>query len=251
MIIKSKTNSQIKEINKLKHKKYREEKQKFIAEGKKIVEEALEFQNENVEKIFASVSYAKGNNIPKEAILVEDEIFSYITEDTNPEGILAIIKIPKEQNIDYSKKNIVILNEIRDPGNMGTILRTLDSLGITQVVLTGDIVDPYMPKVVRSSMGAIFRINIIKRHIIKEIKNLKERNFKVVCTDMEGENIYTLDNGKYAIIFNNESHGISEDIEDLVSGKISIPMEGKTESLNVAMSVGIIMYEFYRKEKFN
>lgn len=251
MIIKSKTNSQIKEINKLKHKKYREEKQKFIAEGKKIVEEAIEFQGGNIEKIFVSVSYAKQNNIPKEAILVEDEIFSYITEDSNPEGILAIIKIPKEQNIDYSKNNVVILNEIRDPGNMGTILRTLDSLGITQVVLTGDIVDPYMPKVVRSSMGAIFRINIIKRHIIKEIKNLKERNFNVVCTDMQGENIYTLDKGKYAIIFNNESHGINKDVENIVSGKISIPMEGKTESLNVAMSVGIIMYEFYRKENFN
>lgn len=251
MIIKSKTNSLIKEVNKLKQKKYRTNERKYIAEGKKLVNEAIEYQKKNIETILASVSYVKKNNVEKGIVLVEDEIFEYISEDKNPEGIMAILKLPEDSQIDYNASEIVILNEIRDPGNMGTILRTLDALGIKQVILTGDIVDPYMPKVVRSSMGAIFRINIIYRKLNKLIEILKEKNYEISATDMDGENIYTINKGKYAIIFNNESYGLEDNLKSKIIKKIMIPMPGQAESLNVAMSVGIIMYEFYRKNNFN
>lgn len=251
MIIKSKQNDKIKEINKLKQKKYRIEENKYLAEGKKVVSEAIAFDKENIENIFASVSYAKKNVLEKNTIILEDEIFEYITEDKNPEGIIAVMKFPKEKEIDYNANNIVILDEIRDPGNMGTILRTLDAVGIKDVILTGDIVDPYMPKVVRSSMGSVFRLNIIYGNLIDEIHKLKKYGYKVAAADMEGENIYSLEEDKYALIFSNEANGLKENILPSLDKKISIPMEGKAESLNVAVSLSVIMYEFYRKSKFN
>lgn len=251
MIIKSKQNDKIKEINKLKQKKYRTEKNKYIAEGKKIVSEAIAYDRENIENIYASVSYAKKNILEKNTIILDDEVFEYITEDKNPEGALAIMNFPKEKEINYNANNIVILDEIRDPGNMGTILRTLDAVGIKDVILTGDVVDPYMPKVVRSSMGSIFRLNIIFGNLIDEIQTLKKYNYKIAAADMEGENIYTLENNKYALIFSNEANGLKENIIPIIDKKISIPMEGKAESLNVAVSLSVIIYEFFRKSKFN
>lgn len=250
MVIKSKQNDKIKEINKLKQKKYRLETGKYIAEGKKIVNEAIKFKKEDISDILVSTSYAKKNNVNEKYIIIEDEVFEYITEDKNPEGILAIINFPEKKEIDYTNNEIVILDEIRDPGNMGTILRTLDAVGKKQVILTGDIVDPYMPKVVRSSMGSIFRLNIKFGNLNEEMQKLKQNGYKIAAADMSGENIYKLEKDKYALIFSNEANGLKENILPLLDKKISIPMEGNAESLNVAVSVGVVMYEFYRKNKF-
>lgn len=250
MIITSKSNETIKNINKLKQKKFRTEMKKYIAEGKKISYEALKYQEENIDKIIVSESFAKKNNIPKGSIIIDDDIYMYLTEDKNPEGMLIVLNMPKQREIDYLDDEIIILDDIRDPGNLGTIIRTLDAAGKKQLVLTGESVDPFMPKVVRASMGSIFRVNIIEKDLNEIINELKEKNYQIVGADMNGENVFTISKGKYGIIFGNEANGLDEETKKALDKTISIPIAGETESLNLSMSVGIIAYEFYRKDNY-
>lgn len=250
MRISSKSNETVKNINKLKQKKYRTEMKMYIAEGKKISYEAMKYQKDNIFKIIVSESFAKKNNIPKESIIVDDDVYMYLTEDKNPEGMLSVLKMPEKKELDYTDSEIIILDEIRDPGNLGTIIRTLDAVGKKQIVITGDSVDPFMPKVVRASMGSVFRINIIEKELNEIIYKLKEKNYQIVGADMHGEDIFTMTKGKYAIIFGNEASGLNEETKIALDKTIKIPIAGETESLNLSMSVGIIAYEFYRKDNY-
>ena len=171
MIITSKDNESIKKIRKLKEKKYRKETGKFIIEGIKLIKEAIE-ENANIDTIVVCESCVKNGEIDKDlvyeiakynCIYVDEKVFSNITEVQNPQGILAVIKKKSENNeINYKEDVIVILDDIQDPGNLGTILRTIDSVGLTQVVVSKETADAYNPKVVRSTMGAIFRVNIVE-----------------------------------------------------------------------------------------
>ena len=183
-------------------------------------------------------------------VYVTEKVFSGITDVTNPQGILAVIgKNTDIKEIDYNQNLFLVLDNIQDPGNMGTILRTADSVNLKQIIVAKGTADCYNPKVVRSTMGAIFRVKVIECEDLKKVlKEMKKRKIKVYTTDLQTDkSIYDVDYQKSAIIIGNEANGVSRDILELADEKIKIPMIGKTESLNAAVATGIILYEAIRK----
>lgn len=257
-VITSKDNEIIKHIKKLKEKKYREEYEEFVVEGIKMIEEAIN-EKAKIRSIIICDDCKTQNAIPNElmyeiakfdCIYVSEKVFNTITDVTNPQGIMAVLKKNKvdESQIDFSQENFLILDNIQDPGNMGTILRTADSLNLNQILVTKGSADVFNQKVVRSTMGAIFRIKVIEvANLPKVIKELKKHKIKVYATDLNtNESIYDVDFKKSAIIIGNESNGVSSEILEEASKRIKIPMIGKTESLNAAVATSIILYEAFR-----
>jgi TrmH family RNA methyltransferase len=184
----------------------------------------------------------------EKVIYVSENIFKTLTDVSNPQGILAVIEKNKSKAIDFSQDLFLILDNIQDPGNMGTILRTADSVALTQIIVSKSNADCYNPKVVRSTMGAIFRVNVIEVEDLKNIiKELQKHKIKVLATSLNTEHsIYDVDYKKSAIVIGNEGNGVSEEILKLADNLIKIPMRGKTESLNAAVATGIILYNAVR-----
>lgn len=234
-IISSKENEFIKHIKKLKEKKQRDISNEYIIEGIKLVREAIR-EKAIIKKIVLCDDCEKTESIPKElmyeiakkdCIYVTKKIFDYISEVQEPQGILAIIEKNNLNNeIDYSQEIIVALNDLQDPGNLGTILRTVDSIGITQILVSKGTADCYNPKVVRSTMGAIFRVKIIEcDDLEKTLKEIKKHKFKIVVTSLQTENsIYDISYNKKVIIIGNEANGVEEHIQRIADEKVKIPM---------------------------
>ncbi len=258
-IITSKDNEIIKNIRKLKEKKYRDLNNSYIIEGIKLIKEAIS-ENKQIKQIVVCEEDINNGGINQkllyeiakyECIYVTKKIFSLISDVQNPQGIMAVIeKQNSEDNIDYKEEVIVVLDGIQDPGNLGTILRTIDSVGLKQVIVSKETADAYNPKVVRSTMGAIFRVNIIESdNLIETLKNLKKHKYKVMATSLEtNNNIYDVDYNKKVIVIGNEANGVSKEIQDFADEKIKIPMLGRTESLNASVATSIILYEYVRRK---
>ncbi len=136
------------------------------------------------------------------------------------------------------------------PGNLGTILRTVDSIGLTQILVSKGTADCFNPKVVRSTMGAIFRVKIIECEDLRQtLKEIKRHKFKIVASSLQTENtIYDITYHKKVILIGNEANGVKKEIQELADEKIKIPMLGKTESLNASVATGIILYEYVRQK---
>ena len=256
--ITSKENSIIKHIIKLKEKKYRNEYGEFIVEGAKIIEEAIN-ENAKVKKIIICEDVINNNLIQKhlkekiekfECIKVPSNIFKFISDVEKPQGVLAIIHKSKNKNIDYHEDIIIALDDIQDPGNLGTIIRTVDSCNLKQILVSKGTVDAFNPKVLRSTMGAIFRVNIIECENLKQIlQDVKKNKFNVAVTKLgTSKSIYDLKLNKTVIVIGNEANGVSDEITDIANEKVIIPMLGKTESLNVSVATGVILYEYVRQK---
>lgn len=210
-VITSKDNEVIKSIRKLKDKKYREQENKYLVEGIKLIEEALD-EKADIDTIVVCEDCVKDGTIEQKlmfeiakhnCIYVSEKVFNAVTEVTNPQGILAVInKENEEKNIDYNQDMIVVLDGIQDPGNLGTILRTVDSVGLNQIIISKQTADAYNPKVVRSTMGAIFRVKVIvSEDIVKTLKEVKKHKFKVLATSLEtNNNIYDIDYNKKVLV---------------------------------------------------
>ena len=258
-VISSKDNELIKHIKKLKDKKYRDENNEYIIEGVKLIEEAVQ-EKSKIKKVIICDDTTRIYEIPTNVMLeiakyqcvyVTDKIFASITQVTNPQGIMAIIeKSTENQQIDYSEDIIVALDNVQDPGNLGTILRTADSIGLKQIIVTKDTVDAFNSKVVRSTMGAIFRVKIIETSdLVQSIKEMRKHHFKLMVTSLQTDNsIYDIEFNKKIIVIGNESNGVSKEIQDMADEKAKIPMLGKTESLNASVAAGIVMYEYVRQK---
>ena len=258
-IITSKDNEVVKNIRKLKEKKYRDSSNEYIVEGLKMIEEAIE-ENVKIKKIVVCENCLKDSEIEQkfmykiakyDCIYVSSKVFGLLTDVVNPQGMLAVIqKDGTEDKICYDDDIIVVLDGIQDPGNLGTILRTVDSVGLKQIILSKTSVDAYNPKVVRSTMGAIFRVKIIEaENLVETLKNIKKHKFKIVATSLEeSESIYKMDYTKKVIVIGNEANGVSREILDIADAKAKIPMLGKTESLNASIATGVILYEYVRRK---
>lgn len=257
--ITSKDNELIKHIRKLKDKKYRDESNEYVVEGVKLVEEAVK-ENAKIKQIIVCEDTTRTYEIPThimleiakyECISVSDKIFNIITQVTNPQGIMAIIeKNAQNAKIDYTQDIIVVLDDVQDPGNLGTILRTVDSIGLNQIIVSKGTADAFNSKVVRSTMGAIFRINIIQSDdLVATIKEIKKHKFKVIATSLQtNDSIYDIAYKKSAIIIGNEANGVSQEVMETADKKVKIPMLGKTESLNAAVATGVMLYEYVRQK---
>ena len=150
--------------------------------------------------------------------------------------------------IDYNDDIIVALDGIQDPGNLGTILRTVDSANLKQIIVSKGTADPYNPKVIRSTMGAIFRIKVIEcEDLEKTLKEIKKNKFKIVVSSLQAKtSIYDINYNKKVIVIGNEANGVSKEIQEIADKKVKIPMLGKTESLNASVATGIMVYEYVR-----
>lgn len=265
-IISSKDNTLIKHIKKLKDKKYRDENNEFIIEGIKLIKEAIQ-ENSKIKQIVICEDCENSFDLNKDliyeiakenCIYVTKKVFETITDVTNPQGILAIIeknnynKTSKDilNEINLEEDIIVALDGVQDPGNLGTILRTVDSIGLTQILVSKETADSYNPKVVRSTMGAIFRIKIIECENLEETLNLlKQKKYSIMVTSLQTNNsIYDINFNKTVVVIGNEANGVTEKIQKIADKKAKIPMLGKTESLNASVATGIVLYEYVRQK---
>ncbi len=257
-IITSKDNEQIKQIRKLKDKKFRDEMGLYVVEGIKTVNEAIA-EGADIQIVVISDDSSEQDELKQkmlyavskfDILYVNEQVFESISHVMHPQGILAVIKKQEQQcEINYNENQIVILDNIQDPGNLGTIIRTVDSCGLSQIIVSKDTVDAYSPKVVRSTMSGIFRVNVIEaENIVETIEDLKNHGYKVVATSLDtNKTIYDIDYNKTAIIIGNEANGVSKEVLSKSDAKVKIPMQGKTESLNAAVATGIVLYEAMRQ----
>ena len=246
-MITSKSNEYIKHIKSLSQKKYRDEYNEFIVEGIKLVKEALQ-ENLNIKKIIICEELFNEKIDFESTEYVSEQIFKYISETETPQGILAVVEQKKSK--DEEENIIFALDNVQDPGNLGTIIRSLDCAGIKSLILSSGCADLYNPKVVRSTMGAIFRVNIEKsQDFIGKLIKLKEKGYNVITTSLQtNKSIYDINfKEKCVIVIGNESKGVSNDVIDIADSKTKIPMIGKTESLNAGVAASIIAYEVVRQ----
>lgn len=235
---------QIKLINSLSQKKYRQKNALFVAEGIKVIKELLN-SNFKLERLFseADIFFTDKNKIQ----LLEPNELKKITKLTTPQTALALFEIPQEPS-KITEDFIVALDGVRDPGNLGTIIRLCDWFGVKQLLCSEDTVDCYNPKVIQATMGSISRVEVVYGNLTDEISKLK---MPVYGTFMNGENIYESEiSSKGILVLGNEANGISPQIERLATSKISIPQFGEnknTESLNVATATAILLSEFKRR----
>jgi TrmH family RNA methyltransferase len=258
-IIISNQNKHLKHVKSLHAKKHRDTLGQYIIEGYKLIEEALEYQKpfyfimlcettlENKE-CTALLSKCEEAKIP--IYIIGEKLFCEASEMDTPQGVLAVL-YKQEEDIDKvlhkPSFNIVILDEVRDPGNVGTIIRTADACGISAVVLSKGCVDLYNSKVLRATMGSIFHIPVVTDvEIIELIEKLKTMSVKVLGADPHSS-ISCIDISSHthtAIIIGNESKGLSDDVKAVTTQNVTIPMPGKAESLNAGVAAAILMYEF-------
>ena len=258
-IITSKDNDLVKDIKKLKEKKYRDLLNKYIIEGVKLIEEAIQ-EKADIEHVVICEDCMEEDIFDKklmyeiaklDCVYVNSKVFSGLSDVMNPQGILAVVKKSnKEPKINYDEDIIIVLDGIQDPGNLGTILRTVDSANLKQIVVSNETADAFNSKVVRSTMGAIFRVNVIKsQDLVKDLANMKEHGFEVVVTSLNtNDYIYDIDYTKKVIVIGNEANGVSKEVQEIADSKVKIPMIGKTESLNASVATGIMIYEYVRSK---
>lgn len=282
-VISSKDNEIVKNVRKLKEKKFRDLENAYIIEGIKLVKEAIA-ENADIKQIIMCEDFTDNIELDKDTLYeiakydvtyVTRNVINSITDVKTPQGIIAVIgkKFNNKTNsenmsemalvnsdtstsnlaenqVDYSQDIIIALDDIQDPGNLGTILRTVDSANLKQIILSKNSADPYNPKVVRSTMGAIFRVNIIETENLKqELQKSQEHGFKVMVTSLDTQNsVYDVNYNKKVIVIGNEANGVSKEIQDIADEKVRIPMLGKTESLNASVAAGIMIYEYVRRK---
>jgi TrmH family RNA methyltransferase len=245
------SNNELKYYASLLNKKYRKIESKFIIEGKIIVEEGLA-SNYDCEKVFITGKFEETNpelikkirsyKVPLEVLKSIE--FKRISDTKAPQGIAAVLK-KKSATFSPSRINdkiLVYLENISDPGNLGTIIRNCDWFGIKNILLSKESAEMYNPKVLRSSMGSGFHLNIFEDITLKEITHLKKSGYSFICSDTEGKNIFDIKwNDKIILFLSNESEGPSQELLSITDHKITIPRKGKAESLNVASASAIML----------
>jgi len=249
------TKNDVKELQALRQAKGRKERGIFAVEGNKLVEELIKSQF-RINNVFATEQWVEKNSVLAKQIadyeIVTPKQMEQVSNFVTPPGIFATAMMPKYkiEPKDTETQMILMLDGINDPGNLGTIIRTADWFGIKKIVISEDTCDPWQPKVIQSTMGSIFRMQIIETDIVKFLKEVKTPVFGAL---MQGKNVYhtQIKDNQGVIIIGSESHGIRENIMPFVSCPINIPRaEGsQTESLNASVAAGIIISEVFRKSR--
>lgn len=231
------TNNHKKLIKSLHQKKYRDLHGLFLVEGKKCVNELLESDYE-IEFLLALQSQT--TDYPEITVISEKEMSAISALKTAP-GILAVAK-KKPSSGTIAGNKILLLDNLKDPGNLGTIIRSAEWFGISDIILNSECVEEFNPKVIQSTMGSIFRMNIERCSLPEKISDLKERGIQIYGADMEGEFLNEVSwTDKIGLVIGSESHGISSQVSALLDKKITIQGRGQAESLNAAVATSIII----------
>lgn len=243
MLITSINNEHIKELAKLKDKKYRDNSLVFLVETKHLVMEA--YKEGLVKELILEKDELYPLNV--DTLYVSREVMKKLSSTDTPSKVMAVVYKKKEENIIGER--VLILDNIQDPGNLGTIIRSAVAFNIDTIVLSNDTVDLYNPKVVRANQGMMFHINIIKRNTISIINELKHEGYKIVGTkvtnghDVKDAKIYS----HFALVIGNEGKGISRDVDNLCDEYLYIKMNETCESLNASVAASILLYEINNK----
>ena len=278
-MITSTSNTQIKELAKLQKKsRLRDEMGIFLVEGPRMVEE---IPKERIERLYISESFERKNpayikDLGVSAEVLSDTVFSYVSDTKNPQGILAVVKrleytledvlgksaskcegksgekekAPKNHRIRVP--HVIVLDNLQDPGNLGTIFRTAEAAGATGILLSSDSVDVYNPKVIRSTMGAVFRMPFFYvKDLPAAVKSLSSQGIRTYAAHLNGKNAY--DEEDYtkgcAFLIGNEGNGLRDEVSECADRLIRIPMCGKAESLNAAVAAAVLMFEAGRQRR--
>jgi len=264
-IINSNSNKTIKYIKSLHIKKYRDEYQKFIIEGEKLLREALDY-NADISMALLSNGFTESSKYKELANLLnrsniptycaEDNIFKEVCETDTPQGVIAVSKKIEFNLADILLKDelcIILLHELRDPGNAGTIIRTADACGLDAVVISKGSVDIYNGKTIRATMGSLFHIPVIQSlDTADTISMLKDNGVVTLGADPHSSAscIELPYYKKSAIVIGNESQGIDNETQAMLDINVKIPMPGRAESLNAGIAASILMYEFSVRKKY-
>ena len=235
----------IKHIQSLQLKKFRDQYQQLVIEGEKMVLESIQWKPSYIRKIFHTNEVVFNTSLPDtiEFIEVSEKELSQLSHQKSPNKMIALLdqwEMKSEQEFDF----YIALDEIQDPGNMGTILRLADWFGVKRILCSKGTVDWFNPKVIQATMGAIFRIEVIYVDLKMTLETLQ---LPVYGALLEGKNVYTQSlKPTGVLLMGNEGKGISNELQCLITEPISIPRFGDAESLNVAVATGILLSEFYR-----
>ena len=236
--------SKLKYIQSLGQKKFRQQEGKFIAEGPKLVNDLLEMKSSSIQEIFALKEWIEDNKKIADSYQVVEITtieLEKISQLSSPNQVVAVVKqFAIDENIEVKDKITLVLDNIQDPGNMGTIIRIADWYGIDQIVCNTQSADMYNPKVIQSTMGSIARVKVFYTDLSDWLS--KQKGISIYAAMLNGDDVTSMQKIKEGIIvIGNESKGISDDVLKLISKKITIPQKGKAESLNAAVATGIIL----------
>ena len=257
-MITSASNARVKNVIQLNQKaKVRREQGLFVAEGKKMF---LEAPADWISEVYVSQSLSADKEIMERAEkffceIVKDSVFRQMCDTKTPQGILTVLKLPvwtEEDVLGGDSPLVMVLEDLQDPGNAGTILRTGEGAGVKGVLLTKTCVDITNPKVIRSTMGSIYRIPFLYvEDVVSLKKKLADRGIRTFAAHLKGENSYDREDyrGGTAFFIGNEGRGLTDSAAETADCLIRIPMCGKVESLNAAMAAGILMYEASRQRR--
>lgn len=249
--IVSRDNKQYKFLKKLKDKKYRDQNNVFLAEGEKFLKENIHFSkiiiNESKYKYFEDkYNISKYDNV----LVLAENLFEQISTQETSQGILLIYS-KNAKRLDEIKGDVVVLDDVQDPGNIGTIIRTMIATKFINLLLTKSSVDVYSPKVVRATMGGIFKVNVIYSDRENILKFLKEKEYNIIGTALQEDSIdyskVVLNKNNNAYVFGHEGNGISQEILNQLDQKAIIPIYGDIESLNVSVAVAVFLYKMREK----
>jgi len=262
-MITSADNTNIKFLKSLRNKNVREKNGYFVIEGFKLIKEAF-LSGVNIQSVFYSPSLdlspdgqsflQKLLKICSSSYFISNSLMNSLSDTTTPQGIMAVLKSDNlvtiyDNNMDFDHGIWLLVYEIQDPGNLGTIIRTADAAGVSGIFLSPGTVDIFNSKVIRSTMGSIFHIKLFHlKNILSFISDARKKNVNFFSTNVsQGKSYFQV---KYTfpcvLVVGNEGHGISEDIISLSDSILNIPIYGNSESLNVGVATGIILYEMAR-----
>ena len=260
-MISSTANPRVKNVVLLQKKgKERKRQGLFVIEGRKLLEEVLRDAPEAIAEIYVTEEYLaeEGQREPLTGVsyeVVTDNVMRVMTETMEPQGVVATVRMPRYDKKQLMRKETAVwvaLEDLRDPGNLGTVLRTAEAAGVTGVILSNNSVDIYNPKVVRATMGAIFRVpHFYTEDFFAELDELRTMGATVYAAHLSGRQFYDEPEytGRSVILIGNEANGLSDEATSHADCLVKIPMEGKAESLNAAVATSLFVYEAYRKRR--
>lgn len=239
MLYTSTQNEKIKNLRKLNNKKFRDENSLFLIEGEHLVLEA--YKNGYLKELLLEENTSLSINVPTSYLT--RNVMKFISELDNPSNIMGVCtKLVEQEELE---NKILVLDNVQDPGNLGTIIRSAVAFNIDTIILSDDTVDLYNSKVIRASQGMIFKINIVRKSLLEVIPNLKKQGYRIYATNVKnGKSLKNVEKvSKFAIIMGNEGLGVKESISSLADDFLYIDMAKECESLNVAVAASIILYE--------
>ena len=229
----------------LKDRKGRRESGCFLVEGRKMVEEALASAFD-VETVLVQEGMELPDGLTMPVYELPAHVLAAVCDTKTPQGIAAVVQMKEQSALG---KHIVVLDGVQDPGNVGTIIRTADAAGLDGVLLSNQCADVFSPKVLRATMGSIFRMNLRTTDDLPgELTKLREKGYSILSSQLDGTPFYEREKvaERFALIIGNEGNGVSEQVQQTATHRVRLPMRGGAESLNAAIAAAIMMYELMR-----